>query len=402
MNFGQDSSFAGNKTPQGNTDDNGVGDFFYAPPSGFLALAAQNLPTPAIDPAQDDVPADYFNTVLWTGDGSARSISVGWQPDFLWTKSRSTVEAHRLHDAVRGGNGTVLYELNSNETSAEGTDTLVNAFEADGFAISAGANSPNVSGRTYVGWSWLAGNGTSSNTDGSITSTVSVNEKAKFSIITFTNPSSNGNFTVGHGLGVAPAVIIAKERTYVGNNWHVWHKYFGSSNNSTFLHLNETNASVSVSGLWGAAASTSTVVGGYSATSGPRLFNNSQDSVLYCFAEVEGYSKFGSFVGNDDPDGPFVYLGFLPSLLILKNASAAQPWVMIDNTRSSYNVAANKLYPNSDAAENSTSTDNSIDFLSNGFKPRGAAASNDATNGASNTIIYMAFAENPFKYANAR
>ena len=406
MNFGQDSSFAGNKPAQGNTDDNGIGDFYYAPPSGYLALCTANLPDPVIDPAQDDVPSDYFNTVTWTGNGaSSRSITgVGFQPSFLWTKNRSTpfvgaTSSHYLSDSVRGSGAAALKILISNSTGAEvdgnslGVYGGISSLDADGFTITTGTDgneNRNSSGVTYVGWNWLAGNGTSSNTDGSISSTISVNQKAGFSIATFTDTGSA--CTVGHGLGVAPDVVIAKFRGASGN-WSIYHKSLGPTKRLVFT----TSAELTSSGWWNNTAPTSTVF-----SLGSSLVA-STTQVAYCFAEVEGYSKFGSFVGNDsEANAPFVYLGFRPSLLILKNASAAQPWVMIDSTRSTYNVSANKLYPNASDAENSTSTDNSIDFLSNGFKPRGNAATNDATNGPSNTIIYMAFAENPFKYANAR
>jgi hypothetical protein len=199
MNFGQDSSFAGNETPQGNTDDNGVGDFYYAPPSGFLALTTGNLPTPTIT-----APDEYFNTVLYTGTGSSQSITgINFQPDWVWWKGRNASSSHLLMNAVVG-NTKYLY---SNSTAAEQTDgtNVLTSFDSDGFTLPADTGGyANFSGRTYVAWNWLAGNGTVSNTDGSITSTVSANTTAGFSIVTGTTPSSYTSYSFGHGLNSAP------------------------------------------------------------------------------------------------------------------------------------------------------------------------------------------------------
>jgi hypothetical protein len=283
-NFGQDSSFAGNKTAQGNTDANGVGDFYYAPPSGFLALCTANLPDPVIDPAQDDVPADYFNTVLYTGNSSGASVTgVGFQPDFVWMKCRSTARNHELLDAVRGGSSTLF----SNQTVANAEYTqqrISSGFDSDGFTYTTDSNSANT-GDTYVAWNWLAGNGTASNTDGSITSTVSVNQKAGFSIATFTDAGSA--CTIGHGLGVAPDVVIAKFRGTSGN-WSIYHKSLGPTKRLIFT----TSAELTSSGWWNNTAPTSTVF-----SLGSSLVA-STTQVAYCFAEVEGYSKFGSYTGN--------------------------------------------------------------------------------------------------------
>jgi hypothetical protein len=211
--------------------------FTYTPPTDYEGLSTATRSEPTIGPNSDTLSDENFNTVLWTGTSLARSITgVGFQPDFLWTKSRSAAESHRLHDAVRGGNGSVLYELNSNETSVEGTDTLVSSLDSDGFSIAAGGNTPNVSGRTYVGWNWKANGSGVSNTDGTVTSTVSVNQDAGFSIITY--PYGEG--TVGHGLGAIPDFLIIKERSPNANSWYVWHK--GLSGTDYFLNLNNTGA----------------------------------------------------------------------------------------------------------------------------------------------------------------
>ena len=386
--------FGADSDPNGSFTFNfGQSAFAYTPPAGFLPLNTANLPDPVIDPAQDDVPADYFNTVLYTGNSAARSITgVGFQPDFLWTKCRSTAESHRLHDAVRGGNGTVLYELNSNETASEGTDTLVSSFESDGFAIAAGANSPNVSGRTYVAWNWLAGNGTASNTDGSITSTVSVNQKAGFSVVSYTGTGANA--TVGHGLGAAPALIIAKDRTAARtfDQWPVLHQATGAAGALVYLHA--TGAGVADSVVWNNTNPTSDVfsIGTWGGV------NYSGDAfIAYCFAEVEGYSKFGSYTGNGSTDGPFVYCGFRPAFVMVKRTDVANSWVMFDSERNPHNVTDKYLIANLSTAEGTGSGSSDLhDFVSNGFKVR---SSNLAQNASGGTYIFMAFAEIPVKYS---
>jgi hypothetical protein len=393
FNFGQDSSFAGNKTRQGNTDDNGVGDFYYAPPSGFLALCTANLPDPVIDPAQDDVPADYFNTVLYTGTGATQSITgVGFQPDWVWFKRRGAVENHWLTDAVRGSTKGLF----SNLTDAEATRTdQLTSFDADGFSLGAdAAGYTNISGQSYVAWNWLAGNGTASNTDGSITSTVSVNQKAGFSVVTGTAPASAVAFTTGHGLGVSPAMIINKTRSGTAYNWWTWHKALSNAAQS-YIGLNLTSAAGTDVSLWANTAPTSTV---WSMTSG-NYPATSQDFVSYCFAEVEGYSKFGSYAGNGSTDGPFVYCGFRPAWVLIKSSTQAYEWVLHDTARDPFNFADNSIFPNDATAEAVNGAPNSIDILSNGFKIR---ANWTRLNDIGGTYIFMAFAESPFKYANAR
>jgi hypothetical protein len=383
LNFGQDSSFAGNKTAQGNTDDNGVGDFYYAPPSGYLALCTANLPDPVIDPAQDESPSDYFNTVLYAGNGTGQSITgVGFQPSWTWIKSRTGTQSHFLFDEVRGAG----VELNSNSTDAETTDLgLLSSFDTDGFSLgsTAGTNSLN----NYVAWNWLAGNGTSSNTDGSITSTVSVNQKAGFSIATFTTTGADA--TIGHGLGQAPNVIFAKSRnsTY---NWDVYHSAIPDAEDKRLI-LNSTAAVASSSG-WNNTAPTSSVVHWDGA-----FYGSGYNVVMYCFAEVEGYSKFGSYTGNGSTDGPFVYCGFRPAFVIFKATNNASSWVMQDNTRDTYNPTDKNLYANLSNAEDTG--DRLVDFLSNGFKPR--LGTYDPNKSGYN-YIFMAFAEQPAKYSNAR
>ena len=383
-NFGQDSSFAGNKTAQGNTDANGVGDFYYAPPSGFLALCTRNLPDPVIDPAQDDVPSDYFNTITYDNTGGSYPevvTGVGFQPDLIWIKSRSQAYPHYLFDAVRG---TGVTHLSSNSTAAEGWDgvTDLDSFDSDGFTIGAG---DGIGDTSAAAWNWLAGNGTASNTDGSITSTVSVNQKAGFSVVTY-----GGTGTVGHGLSQAPELIIAKARASV-SSWSV--------NGSIGPMIYGTNKLLleSTAGLAGdtneitAVSSTTFTTGGSGATS-------SASQVAYCFHSVEGYSKFGSYTGNGSTDGPFVWCGFRPAFVMIKKTSATGNWIIFDAARGAYNLDDEYLYANSSDSEGTSST-SGLDLLSNGFKNRNAYTDANAS-GA--TYIFMAFAESPFKYANAR
>ena len=361
--------------------------FTYTPPSGFKALNTQNLPTPTIAAGNA-----YMDISLWTGNQNARTItnSGAFQPDLIWTKSRSDAESHRLHDAVRGGNGTVLYELNSNTTDAEGTDTLVSGFAADGFTIAAGANSPNITSRTYIGWQWKANGSSSSNTSGSITSTVSANTTAGFSVVTYTGTGANA--TVGHGLGVAPSMIIVKNRDV---NWS-WRVYHSSLANTQILYLDATSAAVTDATAWNSASPTSSV---FSVGTSGGVNESTKKLVAYCFAAVAGYSAFGSYTGNGSADGPFVFLGFRPRYIMLKVTSGAGGnWFIRDTARDPYNTTSLTLYPNlSDAEFNATG--NTIDILSNGFKLR---SSSSGANGSGETIIYAAFAENPFKYALAR
>ncbi len=395
-NFGQDSSFAGNATPQGNTDDNGVGDFYYAPPTGFLALTTGNLPAPAIT-----APDDYFNTLLWTGDGtSSRALTnVGFQPDFNWVKSRSGTEGHVLHDSVRGSDAYGLIPLSSQGTAAESVFDAtwhsnfgsLDSLDSDGFTVTDGSLSGtyNTSGVSYVAWNWLASNGTVSNTDGSITSTVSANQTAGFSVVGYTGTGANA--TVGHGLSSAPEMIIVKNRTSA-LGWPVYHSANGATK---FMQLEITNAVQTASTVWQDTAPTSSV---FSVGTSTYVNQSSSEFIAYCFAEVEGYSKIGSYTGNGSTDGTFVYCGFRPAFVMLKVSSTTENWVIFDNERSEYNLSQLGLYPNTSGAEVTIST-NGIDMLSNGFKLKGTGS---RTNGSGNTYIFLAFAEAPFKSANAR
>jgi len=388
INAGQDSSFAGNVTAQNNADQNGHGDFYYSPPSGYLALCTANLPEPTISPLNGEQPSDHFNTVLWSGNGSTdHDISgVGFQPDFVWIKNRSSTSGwHALHDAVRGAGATLF----SNATDAEyAYSDYFGPFQTDGFRLSdvSVGHSWNTSSNAYVGWNWLGANSTASNSDGSITSTVSANTKAGFSIVTYTSPNNTSDQTVGHGLGAVPKVIIAKNRISAFN-WDIYHVGTGSVENTLIF----TNAATRDYDIFTTSNPTSSVFG----IKHNYTHYSTDTYVAYCFAEVEGYSKFGSFTGNGDADGPFVYTGFRPAFVIVKNSTGTESWGMGDSTRSPINPLKDRLYPDLNNAEYSIG--DWLDLLSNGFKHRGTAF-----NTSSATYIYMAFAEMPFKYANAR
>jgi hypothetical protein len=389
FNFGQDSSFAGNTTRQNNSDGNGYGDFYYAPPSGYLALCTQNLAT-ELSPTIDDG-SQYFNTVLWTGNNSnPRTITgVGFQSDFAWTKCRTNGSHHKLYDSSRGLNIANTLNSSGNDAEYSSTNGGVSGSDSDGFIVNAGSsndNAVNDSAFTYVAWNWKANAGsTSSNTDGSITSTVQANTTAGFSIATFTGNGLTAQ-TIGHGLSQPTELYIWKRRDSAGN-WGVETTVIDGT--ADFLSLNSTDAKVN-SGTAGQYLPTSTTQ--YISFAGAGLNSNGGTYVCYSFHSVEGFSKIGSYTGNGSSDGPFVYTGFRPAWVMTKGASTAQAWSMRDNKRDSFNSAQKAIYANASNAE-SDNVNNSIDLLSNGFKIRNLFGTE---NQSGQTFIYMAFAENPF------
>jgi hypothetical protein len=325
-------------------------------------------------------PSDYFNTKLYTGNGSTQSITgVGFQPDLIWTKGRSVAENHNAYDIVRGAGERLIPNGTNAETTQTDTQT---SFDSDGFTLGLNAEI-NGSGATYASWNWLADNTSgSSNTDGSITSTVSVNTTSGFSIVKYTGTGSP--LTCGHGLGVAPKVIITKGLD-VSNAWLIYTEMTG---NDKYLRLDLTNA-VSGSSIdyWNNTSPTSSV---FSIGTTDANNNNGGENIAYCFAEVKGFSKFGLYTSNANVDGPFTYTGFKPAFVMIKSASLNESWFMYDTKRSTYNVVENFLFANSNSAEQ-TSTANSVDILSNGFKIR----TTDSRLNSSGSYIYMAFAEEP-------
>ena len=266
-------------------------------------------------------PSDYFNTVLYTGDGTnSRAVTgVGFQPDFSWLKNRTGATAyhHQTFDSVRGASAGTLY---TSLTNAEDTNYTISSFDSDGITLKATSHdSQNASGYTFASWHWLASNTTASNTDGSITSTVSANTTSGFSIVSYTGTGSNA--TIGHGLGTTPSMIIVKERDNA-NNWFVYHSSLGATKQ---LILQETDAEASFTATWNDTEPTSSFF-----SVGTNLGTNRSGGglIAYCFSEVKGFSKFGSYVGNGNADGTFVYTGFKPKLVIVKEYGASGNWIM--------------------------------------------------------------------------
>ncbi len=339
-----------------------------------------------------DNPELYFQTLLYTGNGSNPRTLTGlnFQPDWVWLKNRTSNNGHTLADAVRGANKTISSDGNGSELTDK-SDGHLDAFTSDGFIVGAGSGGDarvNDGSHTYVAWNWKAGGSASSNSDGSITTSVSVNTTAGFSIVSYTGTFANA--TVGHGLGVAPKVIILKNRD-TSNNWCVGH---GSLGFDKFLPLNDTDAAGTDSSFrFQGTSPTSTVfsVGAAGETNG-----SSQDMIAYCLAEKQGYSKFGKYTGNGSSDGTFIYTGFKPAWVMTKSMDTTSNWEIKDNTRSTFNPIDDYIKANAAAAEDTGVSSHAMDFLSNGFKHRG---SNDEVNG-SETYIYMAFAESPFVNSN--
>jgi hypothetical protein len=368
--------------------------FAYTPPTGFRSLCTTNLPATTIGFGLTNQGDDYFNANLYTGTGSAFTLTgVGFQPDFGWFKGRNASSSHWLHDVVRGANPG----LSSNSTAAEDTTAgQLTAFASDGYSLpNDTAGYLNFSGRTMVVWSWKAGGTGVSNTAGTITSTVSANTTAGFSVVTYTGNGTIGA-TVGHGLGATPSMIIIKNRGTT-DNWIVYNQNANASPATGGLFLEGTNAFTSSIQFWNNTAPTSTVFS---------LYNNSGNNantntyVAYCFAAVPGYSAFGSYTGNGSADGPFVYVGFRPRYVMVKASStggAGYDWFIHDTARDTYNVCTLDLEANLALSENQYGAEQ--DILSNGFKLRNTGG---GTNGSGVTYIYMAFAEFPFQFANAR
>ena len=336
-------------------------------------------------------PSDYFNTKLYTGDGTnPRAITgVGFQPDLVWNKPRSAANSHALLDSVRGATKF----LSSDVTDAEYTyGNSIQSFDSDGFTCGDNA-SFNQNGTTYASWNWLASNTTASNTDGSISSTVSANTTSGFSIVSYTGNGvdlSTTPQTVGHGLSGVSMVII--KNLSQSMYWIVKQKNLSSNK---VLYLNDSSAETTPTGgnqgHIGNLSSSGTTFQLVSNSSNVDNVNvNGNNYIAYCFAEKKGYSKFGSYTGNGNADGTFVYTGFKPAFVIFKRSSGTGNWQLLDNKRLGYNVENRTIYPNSSIAEQD---ENDADLLSNGFKLRGSGTDG---NGSGSTYIYMAFAENPF------
>jgi hypothetical protein len=383
-NFGQDSSFAGNKTSQGNADGNGYGDFYYTPPTGYLALCTQNLPEPAV------VPSEHFDIKTYTGTGGSHTVTFDslTNLDLLWVKKRNAVASNALQDRVRGD----AYYLYSDTTNVEmDWSGYTPTFNTAGFGL---ANDPGIwndNGGTYVAWGWKANGAGVSNTNGTITSTVSANVDAGFSIVSWVANGTAGS-TIGHGLTVVPEMMIVKSRDQAGTQWIV---YYGD--NTDYLRLQGTNATTDDINAWNDTSPTSSVfsVGG---NGGDTNNTSGGDMIGYMFHSVEGYSKVGSYTGNGSTDGTFVHCGFRPAYVMVKPTSRTGRWRIKDAVRDVDNVMDKRLAAEGSDAE-ATGTTEYLDFTSNGFKIRTAEGQ---WNGNGETNIFIAFAEHPFKYTNAR
>jgi len=325
---------------------------------------------------------DYFNTKLYSGNGTDDTAitGVGFQPDFLWIKERTSTSYHNLQDAVRG----VTKQLISHYTNGEETSTSkVKSFDSDGFTLGT-SGAVNENSQTYASWNWKANGSGSANTDGSSNSTVSANTTSGFSIVTYTGTGSTA--TVGHGLGVAPKFIIIKCLSHTSD----WMVYYGDA--TDFLKLNTTVATEDLNTVWNDTSPTNSV---FTLGSNGDVNTSGRTYVAYCFAEKTGYSKFGKYTGNGNADGTFVYTGFKPAFVMVKNTvDTGDNWTIYDNKRDVDNQAEKLLFANASSTE---ATGNNMDILSNGFKQRNTSNGN---NGSGDTYIYMAFAEAPLVGTN--
>ena len=328
--------------------------------------------------------SDYFTPKLYTGNGSTNTITgLNFQPDMTWLRARSGASGNEIYDAVRGATYRIYPNI------SDGGDALVQGLQAwtsDGFTVGS-ASGINTNSATFVSWNWKANGQGSSNTDGSINTTyTSASTTSGFSISTYTGTGANA--TIGHGLGIAPKMILLK-KTGATANWFVYHSTQGATK---YLHLNTTSAVDTASSVWNNTAPTSSV---FSVGNSADVNASSGTYVAYCFAEKQGFSKFGSYTGNGNADGTFVYTGFKPAFILIKQSSASgRNWEIYDSKRIGYNVANYRLPPNTAGAEE---TNVNIDILSNGFKARSTDADLNAS-GA--TYIYMAFAEAPLVGTN--
>ena len=364
--------------------------FTYTPPTDFKALNTANLPASGVNRG-----SEHFAVTTYTGDGTSSKVitntvnGLSFQPDFVWLKVRNAVDNHGIADSLRGTPKLIQTNLTAAEIAAP-LQGFVSSFNSNGFTIASGATNNtnyNTNNNTYVAWQWKAGGTAVTNTNGSITSQVSANPTAGFSVVTYTGTGANA--TVGHGLGSVPKMIIVKNVSAV-QNWQVYHVATAATN---YMSLNLTDLSQANIIVWNNTEPTSTV---FSIGTGARVNGSTNSMVAYCWSEVPGYSKFGSYTGNGSADGPFVYCGFRPRFVLLKATTGTESWQLIDTSRRTFNVNGYLLQPNTTGVENTASW-TTLDVLSNGFKLRDA---NTGFNGGT-VYIYAAFAEVPFRNANA-
>jgi len=388
FNFGQDSTFGGQETAGGNADGNGFGDFKYAPPTGFLCNSSGNIAIsddidPAGDDGADDNPTKQFNVVLFNGNGSSNAVTgLGFQPDLIWGFTRSGSQDKRMVDSTRGGSE----RLHSNTANAASTGTVViSAFGTDGFTANGGQFN-NDNGKTCGAWCWKAAGGTtSSNSSGTITSTVQANTKGGFSIITYTGSGSNA--TIGHGLSAKPNFFMVKDRARGGESWNVYHSSLGATK---YLTLDTDAVAETNSNRWNDTEPTDSLIGlGTNDNT-----NGSSTYVCYAWHNVEGYSRFGKYTGNGNADGPFVYTGFRPRMIFVKLTGSAGNWWVEDTARNTFNPVDKYIAWDQGTTEASGIP---VDFLSNGFKLR---TSSGDFNSSGATIVYGAWGDVSYKYNN--
>jgi len=401
-NFGQDSSFAGLKTAQGNTDSKGQGDFYYTPPSGYLALCNENLPNNTFDLNTGEKPSDHFKAVLYSAAASNINVSVGFQPDLIWIKNRSNANSSSITDSVRGVDKWVISDYNGaerNDASNNSGNARINSIVSDGFQVNNNDNhevNSTTNSYNYVAWCWKAGGTPVSNTDGAITSSVSVNTAAGFSIVTYTGNGSATN--VGHGLSQAPEFILAKERSGASSwvSYHPDQDNGGGNGENGYMHLDTSGGYAAYSQIWNSTKPTNSIIHLGTAANVNSSGNN---YVAYCWHSVPGFSKVASYTGNGNANGTFVYTEFKPALVLIRYTGGGEGWNMQDATRYPDNGLDAKVLRADLSNSEATSGASKIDFLSNGFKHR---ASDPSLNGNGYNYIYIAFAEDPFKYGNAR
>ena len=393
INAGQDSTFNGAISAGGNTDANGFGDFKYTVPSGYLSLCSANVPvSDAIDPAgdngTDENPTKQFDAVTYTGNAGTNNITgLGFKPDLVWIKIRNTASNGPLVDSSRGNNKVTFSQI----TNPEVTSANLTSFNTDGFSLDGTSDYQanfNGNSNTYIAWCWKANGGTTaSNSDGSITSTVQANQSAGFSIVTYTGTGSAA--TVGHGLGVAPKWIIVKNRD-TDRNWACFHSDFNSSGQRALLM---NTGGTDLSNYWNGTQPTSSV---FSLGSETEVNKSSDDIVAYCWADVDGYSKFGSWEGNGNSFGPFIYTGFRPRMIFSMRTDSASGFRVRDTARETHNPTQKIVWWTFDLQE-FTSSGYNFDILSNGFKVRTSSGDFNA-NGS--VHVYGAWGDVPFKYNN--
>jgi hypothetical protein len=392
FNYGQDSTMQGRVTAGGNADDNGFGDFRYAPPTGFVALCSANINISAdIDPAQtdDDYPAKQFNVVTYTGNGSTINVTgAGFQPDFVWLKMRSPHSYnHMMFDTNRGATKHISSDRSNSEFT---TSNSLTSFDSDGFTYGSEL-SGNDSGDSFVAWCWKANGGTTvSNSSGDITSTVQANTKAGFSIVTYTGNGSSAQ-SIGHGLSSgAPELIFVKNRD-AADSWAVYHHSLG---NAAHMILDTGAGQTTSSAYWGSFTPTTSL---FKVGSDHKLNASGEKYVAYLWHGVEGYSKFGFYDANQNADGPFIYTGFRPRMIFIKMTVTGDGWGVWDSERGPSNVIDNIVQWNTTGTESSNSYYN-VDFLSNGFKIRSSNAQVNHT--SYDPYIWGAWGDVPFKYNN--